>query len=1398
MTRNDIINLLEISCLDDILIDNIIQLNDLYPDYHGKYNVEECCNVYADATLLYRMYLPDYIAAKFLDTRICDLIEMNIECIPTPSEYQSIFYDRYEANTFQYSKYLFRTSDVLIIFQTYSKGMFLEMIPEIVEMNPEKFFSLEDTGRILGMSRIKTEMYHFYFMELNIRFAYFDGERKYFLDDIRRVLDYTQDFFDENYSDYELTQKYSYACYEFMQNGRIKEKSNIDNIYFDVILSDARFPNGFQQSCVFYPKKAINEAYYSWFTNYNRMICRVEAPAYHSEDLYKEVLYDISNFAIRDPQYGILSHVYDISDIYKMNDILWRLENNEKPEYYAYRNSLVSKKIIYFIFGIEEENHVDFDLSIRKIAYNDNYYGISEVFNLYRKYLFETSYNKFSKIKKKQHFYDVFEKSKFFTHLIKKEDMYEKNSLYVWCNEIYYYSPVELRENSSISFIELRKSALEWYYGSEIMEIKLAKYFDEVYISNQTLSKQVFNIYENQIKNSLRFLPPKHSKKYSYNFNSLSVIKVINELPSESNLFSLAETVKFLGIANYPFTLLWNIFLNCGLTILFYNCRFYFYVNELVELQIKINSFINGHLSFNQIYDITHGKIGYVGTPYEVTVINWAYAYLISLDNPCFVYYEGLSELYLENSLNYPYECKLFLTDAEAEGNLHMLPRMIPWTLTNALLHIEDDTLNVNNYFNKNKVFMMVEQLNEFKENYVPKDKIFEFLGLDLKYFTKNDLKMLDTIQLINIPWSVKHSKDWYNAESKSNYAYRKADLYILRDYFHRDKKDNFIDYNNVYCIRNEYGSNWYETYKLRLSEFISHAGLDLNKEFYNIWDEFIRNRLMSENGSQRTIEGNILKYIKICYTIYFIIEEKKVQLVRQLTTNDINEFLDGRIPVTYCSILLGFFRYAANLYNSRLEKVSYRVKGLRIPKRTSQSSSDIIPQIYNFEDYSRIFDFCNNYQKHIKKAVNEIQQYGTCIYASTWFYVMSHLNNTWRSSDFTYFPNINIEKVIVRNIKQEGYSWFLNNNLPKSEALIIALGLQNHPKVISKTKKYTVFMCSDELLITYTTVYMLLSYFTEFLSYDREFVCHFNNQYNCLNEIFLNDFFNGLKISNFKFKSRKMNKTLLTMIDFLEEFYIGNDYDQMRREAMLLRSHVNPESTIQYIKKYKEVFERLTNMLCARGEFGYVYEYLVNVSSKKEVPANIEEKTDKIREIRNYIPDVVDVESIFSFMNFTKKEKNGFMQYINSLSLNELQQKMTELYLRKNPSKMSSKLPCFHNKCPKFNSKKESECASCILHIPTVYSLVTICRSLNDDIQEYSVLVKEYMHGNIKINKLMRNIMKKSVDVITAKNIFGDEVLEEIFNISGLYYETFMEFIMDFNKNTQSFIEQRGGESIV
>lgn len=1401
MIRDEVINLLGLSGLDDILIDNIFQLNDLYPDFTGYYNTEKSCNVYAYAAQLYRMYLPDFMVSKMLNTPISDLIDMNIECIPTPVEYQSIFYDKYDKGRFHYSKYLFRTSDVLIVTQMYSKEIFLEMLPDIVEMYPKKFFSLEDSGRILGMSRIKSAMYHYYFMSLNIRFAYFNGLRKYFQDDIAKVLEYAEDFFDNHYSDYELTQKYSYACYDFMRD-RIKHPSIIDNIYYDVVLSDYRFPNGFQQSYKFYKKDSVQEAYRSWFSNYNRMICKVQSPELDDLELYKEVSSDIYDYYLVDQYTGvIISKVYDIAPIYKEQSVLEHLGMIEHTDDYSYKNYEVSKDIIYFIFGINEESQKDFDLAMGKLLGERpiHYYGsiITNVFIRYRQYMFETMYNKYSNRTiniKWSYLLNIFDKTKEFNILGMKVDTDDTNP-YEWFKELLYYIPDNPQDSSN--YYALRKQSWTEYYRFNIKEKIINKLIWKHYVYDLPTNK-INDMYDNKVTEILRLLQRYNGRYDKYVVSPLkqSSLETMDTLPADRDLFSLKETISYLKAEYYPFTLLWLILWNSGLKIVFYNCRLFFFSNELIDLNNKLTQFVTDHMPFNQLSDITHGKTGYIREDYKIMIINWAYAYLISLENPCYVYCKGLSELYLENVINYPYACEVLLTEAEAKGNLNLLPRQIPGTLTNVLLNIDNKvyTENHRDYYNKNKVFAMMEQLNEFKQNYVPLDKIREFLQLHTDHFTKNDLKLLETVQAVTIPWSVSNSKDWFDANSKSTYAYKKTDLYALRDYFHCEHEKK-IDFRHVYYTGEEYRATWYETYKFRFINAMTHCDIDTDVEFFPIWDEYIKIRLATENGSQKTTDNKILQYIRAYYILYFVSNEKNLQSIRNLTTNDINELFDGRIPQTYCRILLGFFHYASNVYNSRLEQVLFRVREIKIPRKKNLSFSDTLPQIYSFEEYSQVFDYCNNYQKHIKKAVDEILVYKTCIYASTWFYIMSHMNNAWRSSDFTHFPNINVEKVILRNLKQEGYSWFLSNSLSKSEAMIIALELQNHPKVISKTRKYTVFMCSDELLITYATVYLLLSYYTRYLTYDRDIVCHFFNQYNCLNKKLLNNFFDGMHQQNFEFKSKKMNKTLMTMIDFLEEYYIGNDYDQMRREAMLLRSHVNPETTMHYIRKNKEIFERLTNMLCVRGEFGYIYEYLINAASRKELPANVEEKTDKIRELRNYIPDIADAESIFSFMNFTKKEKNAFTQYVNSLSIVELQKKIVELYLRRNPSKMSIKIPCINSNCTNYETSDATSCAFCIFHIPTVYSLVTICKSIKEDIKEYSALIKEQRSCKVMKTRLMRRIIKKSVDIITAKKIYGDEILEEIFDISGLHYNAFMDMIREFNENTQGLIEQTGGE---
>ncbi|BBF42419.1 hypothetical protein lbkm_1101 [Lachnospiraceae bacterium KM106-2] len=271
------------------------------------------------------------------------------------------------------------------------------------------------------------------------------------------------------------------------------------------------------------------------------------------------------------------------------------------------------------------------------------------------------------------------------------------------------------------------------------------------------------------------------------------------------------------------------------------------------------------------------------------------------------------------------------------------------------------------------------------------------------------------------------------------------------------------------------------------------------------------------------------------------------------------------------------------------------------------------------------------------------------------------------------------------------------------------------------------------------------------------------------------------------------MNKTLLSLIDFMEDYYIDNDFNEERREAMLLRSHVSSESTAHYIKKTQNTFDRLTNMLCARGEFGYVYEYLINIIHKKDLPKSMEETTTKIRKIRRFIPDISDVNNIFSFMNFTKEEKNRLSEYINSLSMSELQSRIAKLYLKRSPSKMSINVLCLKKTCDESYSSDNCACAHCIFHIPSLYALVTICRSIKYDLKEYMNIITTRQENEVLRIKSLRKVIKKSRDILLANKIYEREILEEIFNLSGIYFDDFIAMVQEFTSNyNNSFLEKK------
>ena len=296
------------------------------------------------------------------------------------------------------------------------------------------------------------------------------------------------------------------------------------------------------------------------------------------------------------------------------------------------------------------------------------------------------------------------------------------------------------------------------------------------------------------------------------------------------------------------------------------------------------------------------------------------------------------------------------------------------------------------------------------------------------------------------------------NKRLTSDRAYRKEDVLGLREFFHisRNTQHDVIVNNNVTC------STPYQTYTMRLDplgfkkslEQISHTSAD-------IWDGYVRLQLSLQQCSEKVVNSKINQYIRALNILIKLIQDNEISDVCDFQTSTLIRSIKKINSVTYSGILVDFFNYAAMEYADRGIKQKYRPAELKIPKKQKAKPDDILPQTYSFTEYSKLFNYCNDYYMHVEMSVNEILEYGTCTYASTWFYVMSHLNNAWRSSDFAMFPNIDIQDIMYRTTSND-IKWYLNNRMTKSDATIIVLRIQNNAKIISKTKKYTRFTCSD------------------------------------------------------------------------------------------------------------------------------------------------------------------------------------------------------------------------------------------------------------------------------------------------------------------------------------------------
>ncbi|MBQ8997472.1 MAG: hypothetical protein IJ086_02120 [Clostridium sp.] len=566
-------------------------------------------------------------------------------------------------------------------------------------------------------------------------------------------------------------------------------------------------------------------------------------------------------------------------------------------------------------------------------------------------------------------------------------------------------------------------------------------------------------------------------------------------------------------------------------------------------------------------------------------------------------------------------------------------------------------------------------------------------------------------------------------------------------------------------------GDTVFETFEARLNHSSNWNGYSEESEFtYTEWFKHVRKALDKSNCNESVMSSKINNYVQCTLLLKSLLDSNSKKEIYMFTTNELNLFQRGISVLMQRTYLYYFIREIhqeiSGIYGPN--KLAYKISLIEKPPRTNGKNKDDDKDediIYNFEAYAEIFKYQLKIDYHVRKSLDEIYELGTATYASTWLYIMLHLNNAWRNGDVRDFPALNIDDLLA-SFEIDSLDWFKANTLSVSKARGIISRIIQWEISISKTRIDGHFFCSDNLAPALATAIIILTLHkrTQDVKDSEKLIC-FNTKHNQVSQGLLNSFFKDLEVNGFKFKSKKFNKTVMTFITHLAN--LSGDVKALEY-AKYMRSHTNISSTLHYIDFNVEAVERLSELLFARGEFGYITSLLLTRINGGEV-LDFEESTEQIYRVNKIFGDVTKMSTTIGFLNTIRGDRVSVAKYISERSFEECQEILTDLFARKLPSKDGGDIQCLFSKTGCQRTELKS-CFDCPYHIPSIYALSSLCEVLLADIRKYSETT------NVPNRyKLALSIHRKKLVLSEAVKKFGSEY---VFNCLGMDKETFIEIL--------------------
>lgn len=635
--------------------------------------------------------------------------------------------------------------------------------------------------------------------------------------------------------------------------------------------------------------------------------------------------------------------------------------------------------------------------------------------------------------------------------------------------------------------------------------------------------------------------------------------------------------------------------------------------------------------------------------------------------------------------------------------------------------------------------------LKEKVDNLLAKKKAFldeHVLVSDVpKYFgkKKSQVHFYDGLEKIETPSYVRDSG------SPGTFAFKKAD--IEKKVIEYKKRMAILDLNSIS------GDNYSNTFEIRLNNYIDWDEFLPDSEYTRErWIYYVKDWLDRTNAKRKTANVLINRFVLCTPYLKDFIDRAGKKEIYDLTSNEVNLVMRSIDVLTHFKTIKLFLGFVVS------DRIS---KGLPTNFKISQiineyevfvlSESDKESNIYSFEEYAKVFDYCADIKSRVNISIKEIEKQGTYKYLSTWLYVILHLNNAWRNGNIIDFPRFYVDDILNEN-NIITMDWFKENTIDIHTARRVVFRVVQKEIEVYKTQVKGAFFCSDELAPAFATAVLMLS-LKHRENVDKQGpIMIFGTLHNEINESMTKNFFKGIDIEGFQFGSKKFNKTVMTFI-----YYIANITGDSKAlvYAMKLRAHIEASTaTNHYLILDKDKIAALGAQLFKRGEFGYIPTLLAKKLNGGKL--NFEETTKEVELINQSFWDIVQLNTTVGFMNDMMAKKRSVFDFIDNMTLSEAQECYTDLYLRNSPSKDSTDIQCPFGK-KNCKHTEINDCFDCEFHIPTIHALTDLTKRMKIAIEGYqnaTALTEKFRY--------VLSVERKKVIIKEAMAKFGKELVYE------------------------------------